>query len=243
MYSNSLKELIPALGQRVLKVYPDRNYHPRNSHVIINWGNSGTPRWGRLAGKIYNKPEAVAKAINKLTAFEEFKKHEVPIPEFTTSREEATKWASDGCAVLTRHSLSSYGGRGISIHDGGVLENAPLYVKYKKKKKEFRVHVFNGKVIDVLEKRKRNGFNDLPNANTYIRSYGNGWVFCRDGIVKPDTLDEVSIKAVQALGLDFGGVDVIWNERENKCYVLEVNTAPGIEGTSVLRYAEAINSL
>lgn len=242
--SMSLKNIRERLNERSLRVYPDRGYKPKKSHVIINWGNSTIPKWAPLAAKMYNNPIAVGRAINKLTAFEEFKRNEVPIPEFTTSIDVAKEWINSGATVLARSGLGLSGGRGINIcSDPTKLPNAPLYVKYKKKKKEFRVHVFNGEVIDVLEKRKRNGFNALPDASTFIRSHHNGWVFCRDDIVKPTTLDEVAIKAVAALGLDFGGVDVIWNAREDKCYVLEVNTAPGLEGTSVDRYIEAITKL
>jgi len=49
----------------------------------------------------------------------------------------------------------------------------------------------------------------------------------------------VALAAVSALGLDFGAVDIIYNEHENQYYVLEVNTAPGLEGTTVEKYAEA----
>jgi D-alanine-D-alanine ligase-like ATP-grasp enzyme len=38
--------------------------------------------------------------------------------------------------------------------------------------------------------------------------------------------------------LDFGAVDVIWNEKEDKYYVLEVNTACGLEGTTLDKYVE-----
>jgi glutathione synthase/RimK-type ligase-like ATP-grasp enzyme len=48
--------------------------------------------------------------------------------------------------------------------------------------------------------------------------------------------------AVAALGLDFGGVDVIWNERRQMAYVLEVNTACGLEGQTVNDYAEAFRA-
>jgi glutathione synthase/RimK-type ligase-like ATP-grasp enzyme len=48
------------------------------------------------------------------------------------------------------------------------------------------------------------------------------------------------LAAVSALGLDFGAVDIIWNEREDKCYVLEVNTAPGLQGSTLENYANAI---
>jgi D-alanine-D-alanine ligase-like ATP-grasp enzyme len=38
-------------------------------------------------------------------------------------------------------------------------------------------------------------------------------------------------------GLDFGAVDVIWNAQKEKPYVLEINTAPGLEGQTIADYA------
>ena len=43
-----------------------------------------------------------------------------------------------------------------------------------------------------------------------------------------------------AVGLKFGAVDLIWNELENKSYVLEINTAPGLTGATLEKYAQAI---
>jgi len=57
-------------------------------------------------------------------------------------------------------------------------------------------------------------------------------------------VQDLALQACQALGLNSGAVDIIWNEKENKCYVLEVNTAPGIEGTTCKKYTnEIIESL
>ena len=93
-----------------------------------------------------------------------------------------------------------------------------LYVKYIKKKAEYRIHVFNGKIIDIQQKRKR---HEAIEINFQIRSHNNGWV----------------------LGLDFGAVDIIWNEKQQQGYVLEVNTAPGLEGETIINYANAIEEL
>ncbi|MNY63636.1 hypothetical protein D3C86_2006230 [compost metagenome] len=49
--------------------------------------------------------------------------------------------------------------------------------------------------------------------------------------------------AVNAIGLTFGAVDVIWNEYRHQAYVLEVNTAPGLTGTTLEKYAEAFRGL
>ena len=50
--------------------------------------------------------------------------------------------------------------------------------------------------------------------------------------------EQEATAAVEALCLDFGAVDVVWNATKNKAFVLEVNTAPGVEGTTLEEYKE-----
>jgi len=53
-------------------------------------------------------------------------------------------------------------------------------------------------------------------------------------------LDE-GLASVMALGLDFGAVDIVYNENDNKAYVLEINTAPGLSGTTLEKYVEVFS--
>ncbi len=69
-----------------------------------------------------------------------------------------------------------------------------------------------------------------------VRNHDNGWVFCRQDVHPPDEVINQSIEAVRALGLDFGATDVGWNEYYQKACVFEVNTAPGLEGTTLENY-------
>src|SRR3990167_1821861 len=112
----------------------------------------------------------------------------------------------------------------------------PLYTKHLRHKQEFRIHIFKNKIIDMTEKRKVSGYN---NVNNWIRSHKNGWVFCRDDLAVPICVTEEAIKACQTLRLDFGAVDICYREKENRAYVLEVNTAPGLEGTTLENYEKA----
>lgn len=117
--------------------------------------------------------------------------------------------------------------------------DAPLYVKYIKKQQEYRVHVFNGSVIDVQRKMRR---TDTPTeeVNWKIRNHSNGFIFGREGVELPTSATDMCVAAVQAIGLDFGAVDVIYNERSDTYYVLEVNTACGLIGTTLDKYKTAI---
>jgi glutathione synthase/RimK-type ligase-like ATP-grasp enzyme len=180
-------------------------------------------------------------AGNKLRAFQAFQQAGLAIPDFTTDRQTAASWVADGTMVVCRTILNGHSGRGIVIASSPEqLVTAPLYVKYKKKRKEFRVHVFNGSVIDVAEKRKRTTNATDSLFVGHVRNLSNGWVFCRDSIIRPADMEGLAIAACRATGLDFGAVDIIWNEKENKCYLLEVNTAPGLQGTTLANYVDAI---
>ena len=90
----------------------------------------------------------------------------------------------------------------------------------------------------MQQKKKRHGVID----GSGIRNHANGWVFARVDITPPAKLIEAAIEAVKLLKLDFGAVDVGYRERDDKVFVFEVNTAPGIEGTTVDKYANAFNS-
>ena len=58
----------------------------------------------------------------------------------------------------------------------------------------------------------------------------------------PEGIVEQAKRSVIEAGLDFGAVDVIYNVHHKKAYVLEVNTAPGLEGTTLEVYARAISN-
>jgi glutathione synthase/RimK-type ligase-like ATP-grasp enzyme len=180
-------------------------------------------------------------ATHKGIALAQFAVFNVPCPEYTTDKQQAKDWIESGDKVVCRTLLTAHSGQGIVVakqHD--QLVDAPLYTKYIRKQKEFRVHVFNSKIIDIQEKRRSSATDD---HHPYIRNHANGYVFCRGDIEEPYDLRGVATSAVNALGLDFGAVDVIWSEAQDKCYVLEVNTACGLEGSTVHKYVQAIKEV
>jgi len=213
--SRSAKKLAESLSNllqlRVRRVKHDGLYRPKRRSLIVNYGSSITPIWLQRARAVLNVPSSCASSGNKLVAFRRFREAGLSIPEFTANYDEARP-----------------------------LVRAPLYVKYKKKRKEFRVHVFKDSVIDICEKRKFRRERRPDCFDGFIRNHDNGWVFARDNVQPPADLNELAIGACRAVGLDFGAVDIIWNEREMKSYLLEVNTAPGLEGTTLKKYAQAV---
>ena len=229
------KELADAFG--TMRVHPDRAYRPKEEDVVICWGKVQKPMWNpNRAKRVLN----FSNHVNKLHAFDEFKAHGVSIPEYTEGLEQATIWINQGHKVVCRQVLSGFEGRGIVIAKTvEELVRAPLYVKYIPKQREYRIHVMNNEVIDITQKRLRNGIRDDPNRSRYIRNTDAGWIFSRRLDPYPEIAEVEAINAVAAIGLDFGAVDVVIGRDDNVPYVLEVNSAPGIMGTTFVKYVNS----
>jgi len=231
-------ELTRELGRNVLFIDPERVSLCKPSRIVVNWGSSEVYD-GRC--RVINHPSAVFNASNKLQALNIFTLSGVSCPDWTRTKEEAQGWIDQGHKVMCRQLLTAHSGQGIVVakqHED--LVDAPLYTKYIRKKKEFRVHVFNSKILDIQEKRRSSAVDD---HHPYIRNHSNGYVFCRGDIEEPYDLRGVAVSAVNALGLDFGAVDVVWSEGLDKCFALEVNTACGLEGSTVHKYVQAIKEV
>jgi hypothetical protein len=176
--------------------------------------------------------------LNKVQQFERFNRGGVSCPQHATTAEGAR--ALNVKTLFARTLINATNGRGIVEFDSDAAEypRAPLYTEYIPKKSEYRFHVFNGEVIDIQQKKKKRGFEN--ERDTRIRNLNNGYIYCRDGIVPPDGSADLAVRAVAALGYLYGAVDLIYNEKRNQCYVLEVNSRPGLMGTTVEKYAEAL---
>lgn len=251
-YSESAHALAEKLGCKVLK---DRNstfrYNPRR-HTVINWGG-GHVSHGVPANRFVNNPERTAVCTNKLRFFETITAVNdinpnlfTPIPPFTTVKVVAQQWLDAGIKVCSRQSLTGNSGEGLAIHRrGDVLPDAPLYVKYVKKTDEYRVHVFSydhGEIQTRVVKKKLK--RDAPtDRNKLIRNHENGYIFSADVGEVPACVITAATKAVDAMLLDFGAVDVGYDANTGTCMVYEVNTAPGIEGSTVDWYAEQFKKL
>lgn len=177
--------------------------------------------------------------LTKIQQFQAFTRDGVNCPKWTTDASRLAELESE--VIFARTLVNSTGGRGIVEFTLGSdpTPRAPLYTAYVKKKAEYRVHVFNGEAIDIQQKKKKREFN-ADTRDTRVRNLANGYVYCRDGLVPPEGIQDLAIRAVAAVGYRYGAVDIIYNERNNQCYVLEVNSRPGLMGTTLERYSNAI---
>jgi D-alanine-D-alanine ligase len=102
--------------------------------------------------------------------------------------------------------------------------------------KELTVGILGDQVLPVVHIQPRDGFYDISNKYPWLTGKGGSDYFC------PADLSEATTKAVQdaamaahrALGVEvYSRVDVLLDADE-KPYVLEVNTIPGMTATSLL---------
>lgn len=231
--SASAKALRDGLPGKMIK-RKNSKFSGSPSKQVLNWGCSSLPV-EVMKCDVLNQPSAVATCANKLFAFQKLDGG-APIPRWTTDPEVAKSW---GCSVVERHSLSGHSGEGIKIKTKyEELEEAPLYVEYIGKEQEYRIHIFGDEVIDVQRKARK---LDVPDeeVNWQIRNLAGGFVYVRKGFDVHEHILEAAKKAVDCLYLDFGAVDIIQGVDGNP-YVLEVNTAPGLTGTTLEKYIEAV---
>lgn len=235
--SMSVWGLVEAIPNALIVKLQNSRYRYRPGDVLINWGNSHEVVPGTIP---LNRPEAVKLATSKMRTYDALKLAGVQTVKYTTDINEARGW---DCRIVGRNLDRGFGGHGITVfRRGEPLTPQRFYCKYVRKEREFRFHVFTGRVIFVQEKLKKKGVED---ADPYVRSHARGWCFAfkhLDEKPAPDGLAQLAINAVAALGLDFGAVDLSWSARSGGT-VFEVNTAPGIEESSLSSYVEAINAL
>lgn len=254
-----LARALRALGYNSLRLKRrNSRYRPREDDVVINWGVS-TPT-GFAPATVINAFENVANCVNKLKTFrvicstdgttsgtENELSPNIKVPRWATTVEEFYESCtnSDETAVMVRSTLTGHSGQGAHYCDGREAAEAAaaeygckLVTAYIRKQHEWRVHVVNGKIIDIQIKRKRRG----GDADSYVRNHGNGWVYCRDDVDAPNNVRDCALIAARRLGTQICAVDIMTTSN-GVAWLLEVNTAPGLVGSSPGLYAEEIQEL
>lgn len=229
------------IGKRVWRWFADEEHEHKAGNLYINFGSGTLGNWVKNVPKKYllNWPDAIKNAVNKTKTFDILSWAGVNTVDWTITRAEAEFWIRSGHNVVCRKKVGSFAGKGIVVaHNFDELVDAPLYTRFLPNTKEFRVHVVCGEVVDVQEKRTMKKIKKEL-INREIRSHKEGWVFCRRDVVEPADLRNLAVWATAALGLDFAGVDIIYDFDTKKCYVLELNTAPGLEGSTIKIFADA----
>lgn len=209
--------------------------------VVINWGRMPMLPLEIESHTVWcNHPTAISICGHKLRTLARLQAAGVPTLEYTTDPGVAAEW---GGRVYARHLLRASSGRGVEIVEpGSPIPQAPLYTRAFDTRDEYRVHVMKGSGAFFVQKKMRmRQERRPPNYTPLVRSHGNGWVFTQKGFDPPAVLSSVATDAVAACGLMFGAVDILFDGE--RAVVCEVNSAPGVGGTTVDKYVEAFRKL
>lgn len=182
---------------------------------VVSWGVAvPNPRLPTL--------NARAGMGSKLAQLETLRNADIPVPKFGQTQEGLSY------PIFGRR-LRHTGGTDIlpillPMDEAALRESGIEYfTEFVPHRREFRVWVYRGRRLGVYEKVLR-----YPNKLRGVaHNWANGYafVFCPE---PPPTLVPVAGAAVDALGLDFGAVDVL-ETAPAEYVVLEVNTRPGVE--------------
>lgn len=188
--------------------------------------------WGRERANSQLNPD-ITNASNKRVMRGLFADHNVPAPKLM-DEVGAIEAVLDGKAVIGRPDKHTKG-RGLwrcdsiaqirrSLKGTRRKKAATHFMEFVESDREYRVHVFKGNSIRISEKV----FNE-------DKTYTTG----KPGDIKLRTVREAAKLAVEAVGLDFGAVDILARGTNNEeVFVLEVNAAPGLGGSMPRLYAE-----
>lgn len=235
--SNGAKALARELGCKVLRT-KNSKYKPRKDDVIINWGFSGQDYAGPW---IINVAQNIEVARNKLWFLEVMQDADFHdnIVDWTIYREIAEQQLREHPKdfIYCRKTVTGHGGAGMVIAKTvEELVDAPLYTVGVVKAREYRAHVSNDGIFHLQQKKRRQGENK---PDGLIKNYSHGWVFTTENITPvPDETENLLTNMLRELKLDFAAFDFM--VKDGNVIVLEANTAPGLEGTTIKKYSEAI---
>ncbi len=238
-YSLSLKDLRDMIPCKQLRLENSR-YGYRQGHIILNWGNPKRPEWD-MGGDVtwLNNYKNIANASNKVKFFQIMRDNNFnEAIESTGNRATAAEWLVAGDSVYCRTMISSREGRGIVVASTEEeLVASKLYTRGVPKAYEYRAHVFKGKCFHLQQKKRK---AETPDAPSEVKNHGNGWIFAHIDVREPPAnYVEICSRTLELIELDFGAVDFLVKNGEVK--IIEVNTAPGLTGTTLEKYAEVFN--
>lgn len=211
--SQTVQELSTRLNAQVMRSGEPLHSTPKPEDLVINWGGRTLPTSCETAGVRLN-------------------------PTVPSKREaiDRLQQANLRTIRLVDHS-DEWLIRDPSHHGGMDLLRDRLLVMKEPIVEEYRVHSWQGKSLRAAVK-----VPSRPDHHPWIRSHNSGWKFSYDPDRIPKGIRKLAHQAVAALGMDFGAVDLGQLE-DGGFIVLEVNSAPGLEGQTFDRYEQAIRAL
>lgn len=200
------------------------------SSIVVRWGSREEFTTDKST-IVYNKSEAIARATDKKESRQIFIDNSVSCPELVTPG----NFQDSFLPIVCRPFVHSKGKNFIVLKTESEFRNhynpnKYYYSQFINKEREFRVHAAHGKVIALMEKVAPENKNNI--AWNRAQNDSDPFEYIKWSEIDTQNLQGViieSLKAVDSLGLDFGGVDVMLKDGE--AFVLEVNTSPTLNSS------------
>jgi hypothetical protein len=213
--------------------------------LFIRWGSTEVFDNVRYKKEL-NSLEAVLRTTNKLQMLQTLQAAGIPVINFGNDVARLSEFVDREGGVYVRNR------QGVVRYDTTFNPATDLYFSQpvRFKRREYRVHVFNGQVLGAYEKVPLSlAEGQARNAETLPKLFKSDtcrFIRC-DLVVDENGLNprvnaaaqQMCVDAVRALGLTFGGVDLIRN-KHGEFTMCEVNSAPGLNGLNVDRWVQAI---
>ncbi len=237
-HSKAAKALAFEMGINVT-----RKLHPRFKGLIINFANWKRYPYAFRNCKVLNPPEAIKLNSNKLNSLQLFQNIETTmLNKPTTYLKHELDNIQYPIVARTRYHKS---GNGFWLCESkaeamdAYREGARYFMSYIPIRREYRVHIFNGKLIDLRAKVKNE--DAVVEHDDLIRSIHRGWKFVelRKDRMPQEIIDDCW-KLMQEIGLHFAGVDIIM-DRNKQYWILELNSSAGLSMRNTIKaYVNAI---
>lgn len=199
--------------------------------VLIRWGNTDAMVY--KPKMVLNSREAVTSCVDKTKQMEILDNAGINIPRETTKVPLVIK--------------PQYHMKGEGIHfidsqdefDGDYIHPSSRVEEWIPKLREFRVHVVCGRFL--VDEKIPDKKECLSNP---IWNFENGFKFKR-AILDETVVEAIyqAKRAVMALGLNIGAVDVAIDKRNNEPVVFEVNSAPSLREQHIERYVAILHKV
>jgi len=178
--------------------------------------------------------------VDKLTQYRFFRQNNLNAIPFTEDPAVAREWLRMGRTVMCRARIRGQTGTGITVVEPGQeLPEAKVYTEYLSHAREFRVNLLKDQLVNVREKVRMRG----AEGDFHVRNRDNGYTTTHVQGEYPRQIVDLAIAARRVSESDIVGVDIGYNRARNFAFLLEVNSGPSIEGSSVQEYAAAIQRM
>lgn len=229
--------------------------------LVVVWGN--VPQLPRNDNVVFKNNINKSNYTNKKNFFNHFQNSnlvEAFLPYVLYNTEDARAYmraslpdsnTAEFPLLVERQNLVGSGGDGIKLirNVSHITTNGKLWVVYKKKKDEYRVHFYKtlSGVIELyfqkkLLKREREIPVGQPEDPFKVRNFANGWVFSPNWADVPLNVIKAAARLALSTELSFGAIDILYNSAQGSAWILEVNTAPGAIETTAKWYAKHIHA-